>query len=164
MFQNFIQDVLNRVDGTTIVNGTVTVLASASRGDICRVNRSTSSGFPAIELEIDPSKNTMVTFDLNLIISETDYINNPIAFAAIVNDAGANSYSTAGTVQTLIPRILSSFGAGTSVSIKGAVNVPKVESGASGKYSCIIAFMGKGNLYGIARAHYSDFHTFQPNK
>ena len=164
MFQNFIQDVLNRVDGTSVVVGEAAVLSRAAAGDICRVTKANSTNYSVVELEIDPNKNSMVTFDLNYRVASANSTASLITFAAIVNNFGKDTYTLANTVQTVLPRTLTSFGSDVIVGFKGAVNVPKIGGAASGKYSCLIGVTGQGYLHGIARVHYSEFHTFQPNK
>lgn len=163
MFQNFVIDVLNRVDGQAVANGTAKVIARSGVGEICRVNTMNSTGYSAVEIQLDPNKNSMVTFDLTVSMSAEDS-SDVFAIAAIVPDFGQSTYAMAGKIQTVIPVELSQFGSHGAVRVKGAVNVPKIGPSASSAYSCIIAINAKGFLTGIARAHYADFHTFQPNK
>lgn len=164
MFQNFIQDVLNRVDGLPIRTGNVSVVASAAAGEICRTYNTLTGTPSAIELEIDPKKNTMITFDISHIQGSTASGVN-VVIAAIANGFGNTTVNLDGTVQTVIPAEFSTLNDQGVLRIKGAINVPRIAGAVSGKYSCVISFPARGGqLIGIARAHYSDFHTFQPNK
>lgn len=163
MFQNYVQDVLNVVDGSGLKTGVMNVVSQAAIGSTCRIRGTADRA--SFQIELDSSRNSMVTYDFIVRVSEVADID---IIASVVDSFNGGAIDVTGSPQTYIP-VLPAINVDTADSsysyyrVVGAINVPR-RTPAVSVMSVVIGVGSYAYIYGVARAHYTELLTYQPSK